>query len=450
MVKKVTTAAVVVALVFCGAAAAQEAAEGPGSEELAQQLEETREALENANRRITELEQKVGGIETDLGETEAELSTQIKKIEVQSREVPAGQEWAFDPYGYIKVDMVHDDTQTSGTGATAFVLPETPGNANDRHFTITARQTRLGVNIAGPDVGEATSAGKIEVDFYAPASVENKAELMLRQAYWKLAYPNWNLTVGQQWEIMSPSFPHILNYAYLALSGNPGYRKPMVRYQRNDKVWGEKTLTTDLGIGRGIGSNVVSSAWLDDEASDSGMPDFQGRIGLSCPTRYERPVVVGISGHFGREEYDPPVGNNGTMYDSSSGNLDWSVPLCRKLDFNGEFWSGRNLDGYMAGIGQGVDTTLGKAVDATGGWGQLCWHHSEKWLFTAGAGIDDVEDEDISAGGRERNETYFANAIYNINKRTRVGCEVSYQETAWKGISDGDNVRVQTSLQFDY
>ena len=353
--------------------------------------------------------------------------------------------------------MVYDDTRTSGTSATAFVLPENPTYGSDRHLTMTARQTRLGVNITGPDVGEAKSAGKIEADFYAPATVENKAQLMLRQAYWQLTYPNWNVLVGQSWEVVSPTFPHILNYAYLALSGNPGYREPMIRYERTDKVWSDKTLKTDLALVRGVGTptGLRSTSWLDDEASDSGMPQVQARVGLSIPTKLERPIVVGAAGHYGQEEYDynaagVVVTGKGSIYSTYSGNVDWAVPISKCVDFAGEFFSGRNMDGLMGGVGQGVNLTLAKPIDAIGGWGQLSYHPAGQWVFSVGAGIDDPQNNDLSAGGRSRNATYFTNAIYNINKSTLLGLEVSYQDTDWKGTADGDNVRVQTSLQFKF
>lgn len=456
-------------MLVCGWAYAAEESTAAVSDEQMQQiprlLDETRAELERANRRIGELEQKVGTMEGDMVTTSGdlyELSTQLKQVEAKSRQIIEKEGAIITPYGYIKVDMAYDATRTSGTSATAFVLPETAGYESDRHFTITARQTRLGLNIAGPDIGEeGTSAAKVEIDFYAPATIENKAQLMLRQAYYQATFPTWNILVGQSWEVTSPAFPNMLNYSYLALSGNPGYRKPMIRYQRTDKAWGESKMRTDVAIVRGIGTGTApwlrSTTWLDDEASDAGTPDIQARWGITSPTRHGRPVVVGVSGHYGREEYDPVAGvppattsGRGTLYSSYSGNVDWSVPIAKDFDFNGEVFGARNYDGYMGGIGQGVNLTLAKAVDTYGGWGQLCYHPSVDWLFTIGAGIDDPQNDDLSVGGRERNATYFANAIYNINKQTLVGIEVSYQETDWAGIADGDNIRVQSSLQFNF
>lgn len=442
------------------APSAKGAPSAPSAEELAKRLADTQAQLENANRRLGELERKFGELQGTLGETSKGVDTleaQLKKIEVKGGAMTTAGGFTFTPYGYIKVDMVYDDTRTSGTSATAFVLPEKPGYGSDRHYTITARQTRLGVNIGGPDIGNGKSSGKIEVDFYAPATVENKAQLMLRQAYWKLAYPNWNVLVGQAWEVVSPSFPHVLNYSYLALSGNPGYRKPMIRYERTDKVLGDKKLKTDVALVRGIGTatGLRSTSWLDDEASDAGVPDIEARVGISIPTKHKRPIVVGVSGHYGREEYDYNAASvfttgSGTLYTTYSGNIDWAVPLGKNADFTGEFFSGRNLDGYMGGIGQGVNLKLGKAIDAIGGWGQLCYHPEGQWVFSVGAGIDDPQNSDLSAGGRTRNATYFTNAIYNISKSTLLGLEVSYQDTDWKGTANGDNIRVQTSLQFKF
>lgn len=471
MIRKAVLLAAVVVVLSAGAAVAQEETAPAAADAMptaaqfkamADDLAKTRQELGVANQRIEELGARVGTIQGNVGEATKDvhtLSTQLQQIEVKSREIPEVGGVVFKPYGYIKLDMAHDSTRTTGTGATAFVIPETAGFSNDRHFTITARQTRFGVNITGPDVGEGKSAGKIEVDFYAPATIENKSQIMMRQAYWQLSYANWNILAGQSWEVVSPAFPKILNYAYLALSGNPGYRKPMVRYQRTDKAWGEAKLRTDLAVTRGIGTGAAplfrSGTWLDDEATDSGAPDVQARVGLSIPTKVDRPVVLGISGHYGREEYDPVVagvvvGGRGVLYNTYSANVDWAVPLCKSVDFSGEFFYGSNLDGYMGGIGQGVNVARGEAVDSAGGWGQLCYHPSAKWLFTMGAGIDDPDNGDLSTAGRSRNATYFANAIYNINKQTRVGLEVSYMETEWVGIADGDNIRVQSSLQFNF
>ncbi len=449
---------------LCGTAWGQDNTPPPSQEELAKQLSETQTRLEAANRRIDELNVKFDQVCNQFqgvcGQVEAAQQTlttvqsQLKGVEERSREIEnVTTGLRFKPYGYVKLDAAFDTTRTSGSDSPAFVLSEMPGFANDKHFTMTVRQTRLGMDILGPDMGEAKTSGKVEIDFYAPASVENKAEPMLRQAFWIVNYPTWNILAGQTWEVFSPLFPNTLNYVYLALSGNPGYRKPMVRYERMDTFCGDKVLQSDFALSRDIGANIRSAASLDDEGSDAAWPNIEARVGVKVPTSVGKtdtapgkPLVVGLSGVLGQEEYDPvgpPGSGRGMMYSVYGANIDWSVPVCSKVTFNGEVWGGRNLDGFMGGIGQGVNTTLGVPVDAYGGWTQLSYYPHPKWTVSTGVGLDDPTNDDLSANNRASNATYFTNAMYAINPRTLVGVELTYMKTDYIAAPDGEDFRVQ-------
>jgi hypothetical protein len=341
---------------------------------------------------------------------------------------------------------------------------------------MTLRQTRFGINLEGPDVEGAKSTGKIEIDFYGTASVENKAMPMMRQAYWQLSYPTWNVLVGQTWEVLAPLYPNTLNYNALALMGNMGYRKPMIRYERMDKVFGDKTIQTDVAIVRSIGNNVVSTSTLDDEGSDSGWPVFQSRVGFSTPTSIGRPFAIGVSGHYGTEEFNtvtvsagPPasfktVNGKGRQFETFSGNLDWTVPVARDFDVIGEFWVGQNVDAFTGGIGQGVNcmanqgtktaaASLEKGIDAIGGWTQVTYHPQPlpKWLFNAGVGIDDPENGDLSGSlNRARNSVEYVNALYSLNAQTKIGVEVSWMATDFIAAPEGENLRVQGALQYNF
>jgi hypothetical protein len=479
-------------LSFAAPASAQEISTPASTPESAARLgadiDRTQAALDSALRRIDELEARVdslsGQVDAGAGNVSS-LSSQLRDLESRAAApaVAATPAFTFQPYGYIKLDMIYDDSRTSGTDYAVWVLSESPGFGSDKYFSVTVRQTRLGVNILGPDFAAGKQSGKVEIDFYAPASSEAKPEPMLRQAWWQLAYPDWNILVGQAGEVMSPLFPTSLNYAYLAHSGAPGYRKPLVRYQRNDKLPQGSVLQSELAVVRGIGSGVFSSTSLDDQGSDAGWPVLESHVGLSIPTAIGRPFAFGVSGHYGQEEYDrtalsagPPASivttsGKGAMYSTYSGNLDWKVPLAKEWDFTGEFFSGRNLDAYMAGAGQGVNTgvtqgtttfaaALDKGIDSTGGWSQLCYKPSSllKWSFTVGAGIDDPDNSDLSGSiNRSRNANYFTNAIYSLTEKTLIGVEVSYMTTDYKSTgyatvpsADGDNIRVQTSLQYNF
>ena len=461
-------AAVAAAKAQAAAAAAQAQAAAEAQQKMAQQLAETQAALQAANRRIDEMGVKldsvcsqVTGVCTQM-ETHATAMTgvqsQLKEIEQRSRVTEdAVTGLRYKPYGYIKFDMAYDSTRTSGTDAPAFVLSETEGYEDDQHLSMTVRQTRIGMDVFGPEIEGAKSSGKIEIDFYDSATVENKAAPMLRQAYWILQYPTWNVLAGQTWEVFSPAFPNMINYPYLALQGNPGYREPLIRYERTDKVFNETVLQTDLALARGIGANIRSASSLDDEDSDEAWPNIQARVGVKVPTNVGKtdktpgkPFIIGLSGELGQEELDGATSGEGAEYMTYAANIDWSVPVCTKLSFNGEVWGGRNLDGFMGGIGQGINTTLGKPIDAYGGWSQLSYAHNAKWTFSLGGGIDDPANDDLSAAMRSCNSTVFTNAMYKLNDRTLVGVEVSRMQTDYVDSEDGTNTRVQGAVQYNF
>ena len=76
-------------------------------------------------------------------------------------------------YGYIKLDAAWD---SSGVFPGDYVLYTDRGREGDDEFNLTARQTRLGLKIQGPDAGNMKASGVVEADFYGSAGAENKAE----------------------------------------------------------------------------------------------------------------------------------------------------------------------------------------------------------------------------------------------------------------------------------
>jgi len=456
--RRVLTGLCVLVFSFASQCLAQEAG-APG--DLARQLEGARSRLETANRRISALEGTVSALEANLTSSSAassDLRAEVTALEAKARaSKPTGSAFRFSLYGQIKVDMNYDDTRTNATDDAAYVQQEKPGFGSDKCFALTVRQTALGVNILAPDVAGGKQRGRVEIDFYAPASVENKPEPRMKYAYWELLFADSSLLVGQAPDLVSPGAPNTLNRDHLDNSGNIGYRRPMIRYQRLFKLRGGSTCQNDLAIARGTGGPVSSSSSLDDAASDAAWPLLEARSGILIPTSLKRPVVVGISGHVGQEEYDPtsgtppvPTSGKGDMYMTYSAGIDWSVPLTASLDLAGEVFGGRNLDDFVGGVAQGVNTKLGKPIDASGGWMQVAYKPLKTWTFGLGAGIDDPDNSDLSAGDRTRNTTLFTHAIYAVTDKLSTGLELSYMKTAYKAAPDGDNFRVQTSLIYKF
>jgi hypothetical protein len=90
-------------------------------------------------------------------------------------------------YGYVRADLAHDTQATAPKADFAFwVLPEVAGE-KDGQTHLGARETRLGLNLIGPEIGNWKSSGKLEMDFYG-AGNPNSYSPRMRLAYLDLAH----------------------------------------------------------------------------------------------------------------------------------------------------------------------------------------------------------------------------------------------------------------------
>lgn len=362
-------------------------------------------------------------------------------------------------YGYVKLDAAWDSAQVTNGNSAYWVESRATSDSRDDQFNMTVRQTRLGIKLNGPDFGEATTYGQVEVDFYA-ASAENKNELYMRHAFMKFEWPkdDFHMLAGQYWDLISPLVPQTLNYHVQWLCGNIGYRRPQIRLH---KGFGNFSLSG--AIARAIGSaNTAFNPGPGDTGEDSGFPCTQARAALSFDVG-EQKATLGVSGHYALEEYEYTTQSKNEEESSWSGNADLVLPLGKVCSVKAEYYVGKNMNAYLGGIGQGVIIDNAnrsvEGINARGGWGALNIKPADcKWCFNLGASADHISDKDANrliaftsaTDARVRNFSVFGNAIYKINSAASWGLEVSRWRTGYKIANDGDAYRIQTSFIFKF
>ncbi len=140
-------------------------------------------------------------------------------------------------YGFVRNYFTYDSRSCVQSNEGLFnMLPYdiNPGqNGEDLNAIPSVRflsmTTRLGLNVAGPEIFGAKSTAKIESDFCG-ASSSTAFNLRIRQAYTKLAWEHSDLLVGQAWHPMSGDLmPEVFSLATGA-PFNPFNRSPQVRY----------------------------------------------------------------------------------------------------------------------------------------------------------------------------------------------------------------------------
>ena len=370
------------------------------------------------------------------------------------------------PYGKVKLTMAYNDSQVSNEGYAMWALSEGHDEhvRNDDQFDFTAKETRLGFAIEGPLYNNISIRGQVEADFYGNATDQRKAEIMLRHAYLELGFPSFKLLAGQTWDVISPLNADSLNYSSGYNMGNIGYRHPQLRISRDFSLGGENILSTRLALAltEGVNTNLKTKDGNIADNKTGSLPTIQARMGYSTPMKGRR-LDVGISGHYGEEEWD--IGEKGSddKFASWSVNADLTIPITSKLIFIGEFFRGANLDTYLGGIGQGVSIwqddvnktyklVKDKTINSIGGWAEFSYLASEKLTFNVVGGIDDPDNGDLNTTNpRERNIACWANVLYRIIPPVTLGLEYMHIQTDYRGDNnDGVANRIQTSAIYEF
>ena len=105
----------------------------------------------------------------------------------------------------------------------------------------------------------------------------------------------------------------------------------------------------------------------------------------------------------------------------------------------------------MGGILQNVNASTFNGVHAAGGWIELYYYICPQKLHThIGYGVDDPLGGDLAPGQPVRNDTFFANLIWDVSKYFRVAEEFTYRKTAYTIVQNKNGFGFQTQVQFKF
>ncbi|MDJ0522410.1 MAG: hypothetical protein QNJ90_10110 [Planctomycetota bacterium] len=357
-------------------------------------------------------------------------------------------------YGFVKLDLAYD-AQATNEGNFARWVESEDVREDDDQFSITPRETRVGLKLHGPTFCAAEVSGLIELDFYGGGG-ENSSQLRMRHAYVKLVWPDCRITLlaGQTWDVVHPQNPPTINYSVGWWAGNVGFRRPQLRLSKGFGLGACTTGLLEAAVVRTITNrDTPFTPTFEDTGEDAGFPTVQGRISVSHEVTKGRTFILGVSGHWGHEELDQNAAGDKRDLETWSLGADVVIPLGQKTTLKGEVWIGRNMDAYLGGIGQGVNDAVAGAereIDAQGGWISLQHKATSCVTLAVGGGIDDPDDDDLAAGNRSYNTHGFVNGWFRPTKRLGFGLELSYWLTEYVGLSDGDSIRVQFAIKYDF
>ena len=283
----------------------------------------------------------------------------------------------------------------------------------------TLRQSEIGFEIFGPNIGGARTSADVQLDFAGGfARTGNGVDfgiVRVQNANLRFDWEKTSIVAGQDALFISPfsptSFASLATPAF-AFAGNLWGWTPQVRVEHRFALSDQQTLTLQAGVLDNLDWEYPpSSFYRTAQAGElSGQPAYAFRSSWSRPVR-EHPLSVGVAGYYGRQNWtwDRNV-------DAWAGMADWQIPLFPRLGLSGEFYRGRGIGGLGGAIGTSIvyggDPTAPfspiRAFDTAGGWSQL------KLQLTPKLELNGVFAEDDAFAGDVRGFAIDANNFGEI------------------------------------
>jgi hypothetical protein len=317
----------------------------------------------------------------------------------------------------------------SGTSENPTIASAAPGPATSG---ATLRQTVLGLQFESPHaLWGAKVDGSTYFDFFGGTTQSLNHLLRLRVATLELNWKSRSLMVGQDKPIISPREPNSLaqvGVSPLTGAGNLWLWQPQARFEQRFAFNSSTGLRAQVGIFQTAeGANITPAEYAS--TLERGRPGLEGRFELWHQWNENQRIEIAPGFHTSSTHVA------GTSVPSSIVSVDWLANILPKLTFTGMFFSGQNVAGLGA-LRQGFTifpTSVVKPVHSKGGWAQFRITPTERLSFHLYGGQQNDRASDLTVGGINKNQSYFANVMYRIAPNVIASFEAGQVRTRYVG-----------------
>lgn len=359
--------------------------------------------------------------------------------------------------GRVKVTSLFSEKRTFPSGTAFLLLPE-DATGQERSFDINARASTLWFKMDGPRVGKMKLGGMML--FYLSADLTSEDYGILPSLlYLDLSNEKWRFAAGQQMDVFAERVPNMVdNFFALAISGCAGNSsRGQLRAERflQTKTGGQFTITAALSEPI---TNYVSSDFRNN-ITDAGVPNVEGAIRYSSKADPDvwvdySNINLGISAVKGtyRVFKNDAAGNNIRVNKPDVWGVaaEYAFRIGKRFGVQGEFYKGQALGNYLGTIFQTTTGDFDDEIRSTGWWVEGAFYWKKNLQSRFGYGQDECNADDLKGSGIRKNQTIFANIIWDVNRVFQVGVEPTWKKTDYSSFRDnsGLGVMLAATLKF--
>lgn len=358
--------------------------------------------------------------------------------------------------GAVRTTVITSSARGQPDGTPFFLLPDFPGQP-EGSTKFDARASNVTIGMDGLTSGDYKFGGLLLFTFTNGNLLSGGYGFTPLYAYVDAQSDDARFAMGLQEDVFSPRIPKMVDsISALAASGNPGNSsRAQLRAERYLRVGNRDKLTLIGALSDSLPQTVEPD--FSRITENTGLPNLELRAlyasGEPGPEAWIRwpDYEVGASGVAGRFRTLSPLGNFDSFRSTLWGiALDGRLRLGRQAGLQGELYTGQALGPYLATILQTVNLTTQQAIRSYGGWGEFAWYWKPTLHSHAGYGIDHNRSGDVAPGNMVRNQTAFANLIWDISPYTTVSVEGTWRRTDWLGLPDNEGVGLMLSTELRF
>jgi hypothetical protein len=428
------------------------------SEELRRELQAVREQLPQAPPRA----------QIDALAEEADL-LRAKVEDLEQTKIESGSKHHVRLSGLVLLNVASTSGSVDSLDLPGIAQPR-PAGESGGSLSAGVRQSHVGLEVFGPTLGGARTAGDLTFDFFGglPGTPEGVSApfVRLRTATFTMDWKNASILAGQDVPFFSPRSPTSLaSTAYPALSaaGNLWAWTTQLHVDHRIALPNDSTLTMQWGVLDPLTGELPDHEYnrVATAGERSHLPAQAIRVSWQRGVD-ARLVAVGAGAYHASQDW-----GFGRDVHAWAATTDWAVALGPRFAVSGELYRGRALGGLGGGASESVlfdgpatvSTSSVVAVDSAGGWSQLKFTPLSRIEFNAAYGEDNpfrtglsrlLTIGSVDASAVNRNASAFLNAIYQA--RSNLLFSVEYRRLWTTSLDDvkrtANHVSFSTGIGF--